>query len=580
MIDPNNFRGISLINTICKIYTNILVFRLNNWIEKYNVIHESQAGFRRNYSTIDNIFNLQALVQKYLCKKGGRFYCLYIDFKKAFDSINHEKLWDALERKGIDGNFLNTWKSLYSNLKSCVKVNEVLTEYFECKLGTRQGCVGSPVIFSLFINDLVSYLHSEFNQGIFVTNDIPDLLTLMFADDVSCFADNVVKLQRLINAIARFCKSVGMEINFDKTKIIVFRNGGPLRGNEKWFFQGKNIEVVSWYKYLGMFFTPKLIWSKTQKEQALQGLKASANIFKFQKKFGFFSPKDIFKLFDSIVKPILCYGSEIWGYKYCGKVERVHTKFCKRYCTLSQNATDCLVLGECGRLPLAITYMCRCIKYWLRLLHMETRRYPKQCYLMLKSLEEAGKMTWAGEIKSLLFTYGFGYAWISQDVGNSNIFINLFSERVKDCYRQNWLASINASPKAEYYQHYKSLLDVETYLTLNLSFKFRNALAKFRCSTHSLMIEKGRHTGLDRIYRNCPICLQRNIYTVEDEYHFLMICPEYDLIRYEFFPENMLVNICLDKFYKFVSSKNEETVTSLGKYLYYAFERRKSIVNM
>ena len=90
---------------MCKIFTGILTNRLNEWTEKYNVIHESQAGFRSNYSTIDNVFTLQSLVQKHISKKKGRFYCIYIDYKKAFDSVNHERLWDALERKGITGNF-------------------------------------------------------------------------------------------------------------------------------------------------------------------------------------------------------------------------------------------------------------------------------------------------------------------------------------------------------------------------------------------------------------------------------------------------------------------------------------------
>ena len=288
LFDPNNFRGVSLINTICKMFTNILTSRLDKWTEKFNVIHESQAGFRRQYSTVDNIFTLHAVTQKYLCKKGGRFYCLFIDFRKAFDSIDHDKLWDALTRKGIEGNFLRVWKSLYSKLKSCVKVDENLTNYFDCTIGTRQGCVGSPKIFSLFINDLISYLESKLNQGIFITTDIDDVLTLMFADDVSCFADTVVGLQRLLNELSVFCKSVGLHINFDKTKIIVFRNGGPLRMTEKWVFDGKNIEVVSFYKYLGIFFTPKLVWTKTLESQALQGLKASASIFKFQKKFWIF----------------------------------------------------------------------------------------------------------------------------------------------------------------------------------------------------------------------------------------------------------------------------------------------------
>ena len=118
-----------MIDTVCKIFTNILVKRLDKWTEKFNVIHESQAGFRQIYSTIDNIFTLHALAQKFLSKKGGKFYCLFIDFRKAFDSIKHNKLWDALERKGIGGNFLKVWKSLYSKLKSCVKTDDNLTDF-------------------------------------------------------------------------------------------------------------------------------------------------------------------------------------------------------------------------------------------------------------------------------------------------------------------------------------------------------------------------------------------------------------------------------------------------------------------
>ena len=78
--DPNNFRGISLINTVCKIFANILVARVDKWTDKFNVIHESQAGFRRQNSTTDYIFTLHAIAQKNLSRiGGGRFYCLFGD---------------------------------------------------------------------------------------------------------------------------------------------------------------------------------------------------------------------------------------------------------------------------------------------------------------------------------------------------------------------------------------------------------------------------------------------------------------------------------------------------------------------
>ena len=80
---------------------------------------------------------------------------------------------------------------MYSQLKSCVKVKKGLTRFLECHIGTRQGCVSSPIIFSLFINDLISYLKTECDRGIFVTDQIEDLIALMFADDVACFSDTM-----------------------------------------------------------------------------------------------------------------------------------------------------------------------------------------------------------------------------------------------------------------------------------------------------------------------------------------------------------------------------------------------------
>ena len=115
-----------------------------------------------------------------------------------------------------------------------------------------------------------------------------------------------------------------MHLNLLKTKIIVFRNGGVLKQTEKWFYMREVVDVVSFYKYLGIYFTPNLKWSKTKEVLALQVSKAVFKIFQYQNQFGQFCPKDIFKLLDSIVKPILCYSSKIWGYEYRQKIEKVH----------------------------------------------------------------------------------------------------------------------------------------------------------------------------------------------------------------------------------------------------------------
>ena len=98
-----------------KIFSIILNKRLYSWAEENEKLDEAQAGFRAGYSAVDNIFSLSAVCQKYLSKGGGRFYCLYVDFQKTFDKVEHEQLFKSLMKKGIHGKFLRTVKSMYSN---------------------------------------------------------------------------------------------------------------------------------------------------------------------------------------------------------------------------------------------------------------------------------------------------------------------------------------------------------------------------------------------------------------------------------------------------------------------------------
>ena len=110
--DPNNFRGISLVNTMYKIFSSILNKRLFAWVEENEKLDESQAWFRAGYSVIDTIFSLSAVIQNYLIRHGGWFYCLYVDFQKAFDTVEHKQLFESLMKKGVHGKSLRTVKSL------------------------------------------------------------------------------------------------------------------------------------------------------------------------------------------------------------------------------------------------------------------------------------------------------------------------------------------------------------------------------------------------------------------------------------------------------------------------------------
>jgi hypothetical protein len=567
---PNNYRAISLVNSISKIFIKILSERLVKWAENTNVINEAQAGFRSGYSTVDNIFNLQAIIQKYTSKRRGRFYVFFIDFLKAFDNCIHTKLWESLSRKGINqnGKFLKVFKSMYSQLKSCVKVGNYLTESFICEKGTKQGCVSSTIIFSLYINDLIVYLKSVRRSGITITGYDEDVHGFLFADDVAILGDTVVNLQRAINDVETFCKSTGMQLNIDKSEIIIFRNGGPTRSNESWIYNDQRIQITNMYKYLGVYFTPKLIWTKTKEIMCQQALKSVNCIFSRQKYFGYFTINEAFKLFDSMVSPILTYAADIWGYQYSQQIEQIHVYFCKRVACLNQNVANFFALSECGRYPLSVLYMSKCIKYWCKLTHMSETRYPKRCYNMLRRLDELGRITWATHVKQLLFQYGFGYVWIYGDVGDINMFMQQFTSRLKDCCKQNLHENINTSPKALSYKLFKTNLTPETYLSISLSYIYKKILSNFRCSGHRLMIERGRHLNIDREFRFCEFCLERNVYSVEDEFHYLLVCPKLNALRHKCFLQQWLDCVPSERlFIRIMSDTTPKGIYALCRYL-------------
>lgn len=578
--DENNYRGISLLEVMGKVFTKILNIRLVDFASRLHKLFEGQAGYRQGYSTMDNIFTLQALVYKYLSKKRGRFYCIFVDFSKAFDSVDHNLLMYVLLKNGIHGKIFNVLKSMYSNLQSCVNTPEGLTELFECIIGTRQGCMLSPFFFVLFLNEFIRLLYSSGCQGIYVSEEMPNTLILLYADDMSNCSDTVGGLQHQINVLSSFCQKYGMKVNLDKTKIIVFRNGGIIRRNEKWFYNGKQIEVVPYYKYLGLFVSSRMIWSKATQTLAAQAQKAVGLIKCYNRKCGGLDIKSAFYLFDHMVTPILYYGAEVWGTKPINCIEKVQVNFCKYLLKIGTKTCNAAVLGECGRYPLFVHYHSRMVKYWVKLLHMKETRYPKQSYYMLKDLDSAGriKSNWVTALKKSLFKFGFGYVWINQDVGDSVIFMSLFRQRLKDIAVQEWQNTINSTSKLDVYSTFKSLLNIEFYLTAVPNIKYKQALASLRCSSHKLAIEKGRHEKIiDRQQRVCLLCEKVNLYHIEDERHFILECSSYQDLRKKYIPIHMSANTQYN-FISLLQSEDNQIIYNLSKYCYLAFYKREQLL--
>ena len=143
---PENYRPITLLSCMGKVFTAILNARLTAFLESNNLLNENQAGFRKNHSTIDNIFILHMLAE-YLKSRNCKLFCTFIDFQKAFDSVWRAGLWSKIMKYNISGKFLYIIRSMYDNIKSCVSVNGSLSDFFCCSRGLRQGENLSPILF-------------------------------------------------------------------------------------------------------------------------------------------------------------------------------------------------------------------------------------------------------------------------------------------------------------------------------------------------------------------------------------------------------------------------------------------------
>ena len=150
--NPDNYRGISLLSIVSKVFTAILYKRLYTWAEKENKISKEQAGFRKGYSTIDHIFTLVSMVKRKLnSRRGGKVYVAFVDYKKAFDTVDRDKLWETLEKLKTSSKMINMIKAIYTSVQSCVRWGAKFSEFFPCSLGVKRVSSQSIDVLPLYI---------------------------------------------------------------------------------------------------------------------------------------------------------------------------------------------------------------------------------------------------------------------------------------------------------------------------------------------------------------------------------------------------------------------------------------------
>ena len=452
-------------------------------------------------------------------------------------------------------------RSLYSQIKVCVKHNGYLTDYFNSTSGLLQGEVMSPILFSLYVNDFEMHFLSENCPSVDI--QLINLFLLMYADDTVIISETCDGLQNMLNALLTYTKKWNLTVNIDKTKIMVFRNGKKLNENETWTFDGKRLDIVDQFNYLGILLNYNGKFLQTQKHIAQQGQKALFAISSTLRKFNF-NIETKCSIFDTYVGSILNYGAEIWGFHKALDVEKVHLMFLKRILGVKKNTYNNLVYCELGRFPLYIKRKIKIFKYWLKL-RSSTNCILNACYKeMIDSNDE-----WIANIKQELSNMGLDYLWHEEHP--DKYVISLVEQRLNDIYKQTVLTEIARSSKGFLYQHLIDNFTLQFYLCKPIPSSYKRCISRFRLVSHNLRIEQGRYFNETRVNRKCTMC---NLNDIEDEYHFILICPLYSELRSKYIKKFYYQRPSVAKLIKLLSVNNVKELCCLGKYLHLACKVR------
>ena len=298
----NNYRPISLLSVFSKILERVMYDRLYNYLTTLQILYEYQFGFQKFKSTYMALLALTDRITKAM--ENGEFCVgVFIDFRKAFDTVDHSILLDKLYHYGVRG-VAHDWISSYlTDRAQYVEYNGSKSKTLNIKCGVPQGSNLGPLLFLLYINDLA-----------FVS---PKLFSILFADDSNFFctgqnlSDIFDTVNHELNAIVDWLNSNKMSLNVDKTHFMVFHpKGKKIPDNMNIEILGSKISEVKYTKFLGVIIDSNLTW-----KNHIQYIssKISKNVGIIKKARTILAKETLLTLYYSFIYPYLNYCVHIWG---------------------------------------------------------------------------------------------------------------------------------------------------------------------------------------------------------------------------------------------------------------------------
>ena len=297
------------------------------------------------------------------------------------------------------------------------------------------------------------------------------------------------------------------------------------------FIDGNPIAVTNSYCYLGV-----------QVSNTGSFVKAADNLYKKALKslFSIYSSLDVrsdvkntrlfLKLFDSLVKPVLLYGCDIWGSTAINSnsiTNKFVNKFYRTLLGVPRNTSTAGIHAELGRFPINVSIQQTMIRYWFRIISLPRDRLASHCYRSLYDLNHISD-PWINAIKTTIKSTGQIFVWDSQEILSSldyrylSKYENYICQTLSDVSSQVTVEKISSEEKLSFFKNCKNTNQISNYLTTLGGRSKRSSFCKLRLGTLELELEKGRRNNIVRSERRCKICISQE---VENEVHFIFTCP-------------------------------------------------------
>ena len=378
---------------------------------------------------------------------------------------------------------------------------------------------------------------------------------MIFGTDPESFQEN-------ISVFYEYSKLWKLNVNFDKTKILIF----GVRNTQHYNFRlGDNdIDICDEFKYLGTVFTKQRSFYKTIKHNIEHARKALHLLYKRIRNLNI--PLDLqLHLFDSTVLPIILYGCEVWGFQSTKMIDTLYNQFLRNVTKLRKSTPIYMLYAELGRRPIDINIKSRMISFWISLVNDENRnKISKRIYEIMRAEYDRGQnYKWLDYIKNILISVGQPDLFNQVLIENPRATKTKITNKLHDLYIQEWQAKLQLSSKGRNYSIFKETTDIEPYL-LNTTSNIYIPIIKFRTCNFKLPIEVGRWQNLPIDDRKCTLC---NLHDVGDDFHYLLKCTFFENERKHFLKPYYYTRPNIIKFKNLLGSKNKMLLTKLSKFM-------------